>query len=126
MGDLESTSTCLEFLHEQQKVPGERSYLKERKYRSMRKHLKMPMCRLWASPGRPEGLQVESSGNLFAALGISGAEEKQTKVRLAVTINRITSDRQMSQTDAARRLKVNQPKVSALTNYQLQGFSVEG
>jgi hypothetical protein len=26
---------------------------------------------------------------------------------------------------AARRLKINQPKVSALSNYQLDGFSVE-
>ncbi|HWN74162.1 MAG TPA: helix-turn-helix transcriptional regulator [Candidatus Udaeobacter sp.] len=33
--------------------------------------------------------------------------------------------RKLSQTAAARRLKVNQPKVSALSNYQLEGFSVE-
>jgi predicted XRE-type DNA-binding protein len=33
--------------------------------------------------------------------------------------------RKLSQTAAARRLKVHQPKVSALSNYQLQGFSVE-
>ncbi len=31
----------------------------------------------------------------------------------------------LSQTAAARRLKINQPKVSALSNYQLDGFSVE-
>jgi predicted XRE-type DNA-binding protein len=30
-----------------------------------------------------------------------------------------------SQAAAARRLNVNQPKVSALSNYQLDGFSVE-
>ncbi|HWY09180.1 MAG TPA: XRE family transcriptional regulator [Candidatus Acidoferrales bacterium] len=34
--------------------------------------------------------------------------------------------RKLSQTaPAARRLQVNQPKVSALSNYQLEGFSVE-
>jgi predicted XRE-type DNA-binding protein len=33
--------------------------------------------------------------------------------------------RKLSQTAAARRLKVSQPKVSALSNYQLEGFSVE-
>src|SRR6266851_3565384 len=68
---------------------------------------------------------VPSSGNVFADLGISNAEEKQTKVRLAVAINQIIQGRKLSQTDAARRLKVNQPKVSALSNYQLDGFSVE-
>lgn len=68
---------------------------------------------------------VPSSGNVFADLRISGAEEKQTKVRLAVAINQIIHDRKLSQTAAARCLKVNQPKVSALSSYQLDGFSVE-
>jgi predicted XRE-type DNA-binding protein len=68
---------------------------------------------------------VASSGNVFADLGIRNAEEKQTKVRLAVAINQIIGSRKLSQTAAARRLKVNQPKVSALSNYQLDGFSVE-
>jgi predicted XRE-type DNA-binding protein len=68
---------------------------------------------------------VPSSGNVFADLGITSAEEKQTKVRLAVAINQIIQGRKLSQTAAARRLKVNQPKVSALSNYQLDGFSVE-
>jgi predicted XRE-type DNA-binding protein len=66
-----------------------------------------------------------SSGNVFADLGLANAEEKQTKVRLAVAINEIVQDQQLSQAVTARRLKVNQPKVSALSNYQLDGFSVE-
>jgi predicted XRE-type DNA-binding protein len=68
---------------------------------------------------------VASSGNVFADLGVINAEEKQTKVRLAVAINQIIQGRKLSQTAAARRLKINQPKVSALSNYQLDGFSVE-
>ncbi|MGA9883496.1 MAG: helix-turn-helix transcriptional regulator [Candidatus Acidiferrales bacterium] len=56
---------------------------------------------------------------------LSNAEEKQTKVRLAVAINHILDAQQLSQAQAARRLSVNQPKVSALTNYRLEGFSVE-
>src|SRR5579859_5480172 len=68
---------------------------------------------------------VASSGNVFADLGLQNPEEKQTKVRLAVAINQILQGRKLSQTAAARRLKVNQPKVSALSNYQLEGFSVE-
>src|SRR6202041_2287635 len=68
---------------------------------------------------------VPSSGNVFADLGIPDAEGKQTKVRLAVAINQIIQSRKLSQAAAARRLKVNQPKVSALSNYRLEGFSVE-
>jgi predicted XRE-type DNA-binding protein len=68
---------------------------------------------------------VASSGNVFADLGRPNAEEKQTKVRLAVAINEIIRHQQLSQVAAARRLNVNQPKVSALLNFQLQGFSVE-
>ena len=68
---------------------------------------------------------VPSSGNVFADLGLPNAEEKQTKVRLAVAINQIVQGKQLSQATAARRLNVNQPKVSALSNYQLGGFSVE-
>src|ERR1700687_2921861 len=68
---------------------------------------------------------VPSSGNVFADLGVTNAEEKQTKVRLAVAVNQIIQGRKLSQTAAARRLNVNQPKVSALSNYQLAGFSVE-
>src|SRR5260370_32338709 len=68
---------------------------------------------------------IASSGNVFVDLGVRNAEEKQTKVRLAVAINQILQGRKLSQTAAARRLKVNQPKVSALANYQLEGFSVE-
>ena len=66
-----------------------------------------------------------SSGNVFADLGLHNAEEKQTKVHLAVAINEIIRGQQLSQDTAARRLRVNQPKISALLNYQLQGFSVE-
>jgi predicted XRE-type DNA-binding protein len=68
---------------------------------------------------------VPSSGNVFADLGFTNPDEKQTKVRLAVAINHIVQSRKLSQTAAARRLNVNQPKISALSNYQLEGFSVE-
>jgi predicted XRE-type DNA-binding protein len=68
---------------------------------------------------------VPGTGNVFADLGLPNAEEKQTKVRLAVAINDIIRTQQLSQATAARRLSVNQPKVSALLNYHLQGFSVE-
>ena len=68
---------------------------------------------------------VRSSGNVFADLGLREAGEKQTKVRLAVAIQQIIQTRRLSQTAAARLLDINQPKISALVNYHLDGFSVE-
>ena len=70
-------------------------------------------------------LVTRSSGNVFADLRLPNAEEKQTKVRLAVALNQIIEDQHLSQGNAARRLKINQPKISALSNYRLEGFSVE-
>ena len=66
-----------------------------------------------------------SSGNVFADLQLQDAEEKHTKVRLAVTINQIIERARLSQAAAADALKINQPKISALANYRLDGFSVE-
>jgi predicted XRE-type DNA-binding protein len=66
-----------------------------------------------------------SSGNIFTDLGLRDAREKQTKVRLAVAIKQILQARRLSQTAAARLLEINQPKISALVNYRLEGFSVE-
>jgi predicted XRE-type DNA-binding protein len=68
---------------------------------------------------------VRSSGNVFADLGLRDADEKQTKVRLAIAIQQIIQARRLSQTAAARLLDINQPKISALVNYHLEGFSVE-
>jgi predicted XRE-type DNA-binding protein len=66
-----------------------------------------------------------SSGNVFADLGFADAEERKTKVRLAFAINQILQRRHLSQAEAARWLAINQPKVSALVKYRLEGFSVE-
>src|SRR6266536_6326512 len=68
---------------------------------------------------------ARSSGNVFADLGLRDASEKQTKVRLAVAIQQIIQARRLSQTASARPLGINQPKISALVNYHLDGFSVE-
>jgi predicted XRE-type DNA-binding protein len=65
------------------------------------------------------------TGNVFADLGLLDAAERQTKTRLALAINRIIKEQHLKQVDAARLLGVPQPKVSALVNYRLDGFSVE-
>jgi len=66
-----------------------------------------------------------SSGNVFADLGLKNAEELGTKVRLAASINAILTKRKLTQMQAAQVLGVNQPKVSALLGFKLEGFSVE-
>jgi predicted XRE-type DNA-binding protein len=72
-----------------------------------------------------EGTITRGTGNVFADLGYADAEERQTKLRLAFTINDVIARRRLTQAAAAEKLGINQPKVSALANYKLDGFSVE-
>jgi predicted XRE-type DNA-binding protein len=44
---------------------------------------------------------------------------------MALAINQRLAARRMTQAMAAARLSINQPKISALKNYRLEGFSVE-
>jgi predicted XRE-type DNA-binding protein len=68
---------------------------------------------------------VRSSGNVFADLGFPDSSERQTKVRLAIAINDVVQRRGLSQGKAAELLGINQPKISALSKYRLEGFSME-
>ena len=77
-----------------------------------------------AKTTRREGVEA-GSGNVFADLGLANAEELNTKLRLSVVINKILEDRRLTQAEAAKVLGINQPKVSALEHYKLEGFSVE-
>jgi predicted XRE-type DNA-binding protein len=62
---------------------------------------------------------------VFADLGLPKGEELDTKVRLAVAINRELDARKLTQATAAAKLSISQPKVSLLKHYKLNGFSVE-
>jgi len=68
---------------------------------------------------------THGSGNVFDDLGFPDASERQTKTRLAMAVNAIILDRKLKQQEAASLLQIPQPKVSALVNYRLDGFSVE-
>jgi predicted XRE-type DNA-binding protein len=68
---------------------------------------------------------IPSSGNVFADMGLPDAAELDTKARLGAAINRIVERRRLTQAEAAVALEINQPKVSALLHYKLEGFSVE-
>lgn len=63
--------------------------------------------------------------NVFADLGYPDAAERQAKLRLAYALNQVLAHRALTQAAAAKVLGLTQPKVSALCNYKLAGFSVE-
>lgn len=65
-----------------------------------------------------------SSGNVFADLGLENSDELLVKAELARKISSIITKQQMTQVEAAELLGVDQPKVSALLNGKLSGFSV--
>ncbi|MBD1804635.1 XRE family transcriptional regulator [Microcoleus sp. FACHB-SPT15] len=64
-----------------------------------------------------------SSGNVFADLGLENSDELLVKAELARKINSIITKQQMTQAEAAELLGIDQPKVSALINGKLSGFS---
>lgn len=68
---------------------------------------------------------TRGSLNVFADLGYPDAEERHTKLRLAHALNLVLQRRRLTQAEIAGLLGINQPKVSALVNYRLAGFSVE-
>jgi predicted XRE-type DNA-binding protein len=75
---------------------------------------------------KPKQTQVEwGSGNVFADLGLPDAGELQHKARLGVLIHQSIREQGLSQIEAARVLGVNQPKISALMNGKMDGFSLE-
>src|ERR1700690_3809547 len=67
----------------------------------------------------------DSSGNVFADLGVENPEEYLAKAELAARILRIIQNRRMAQTAAGKVLGISQPKVSALLNGRLDGFSTD-
>jgi predicted XRE-type DNA-binding protein len=74
----------------------------------------------------PKTIDVEeSSGNVFADMGLPNPEERLAKADLAVRVAGVIRARRLTQADAARILKIDQPKVSRLLRGQLSGFSTE-
>lgn len=64
-----------------------------------------------------------SSGNVFADLGVPAPDEELAKAQLASHLRDAIKRRRLAQTDAGRRMGLDQPKVSALMNGRLTGFS---
>lgn len=65
------------------------------------------------------------SGNVFADLGSSNPEERLAKANLAHEICFLLEEAGLTQTQAAKRLGIDQPKVSMLVRGRLKDFSTE-
>lgn len=65
------------------------------------------------------------SGNVYEDLGFSDSAERLAKAKLALRIESIIEKRKLTQIHAAKILEINQPKISALMNGNLSGFSME-
>jgi predicted XRE-type DNA-binding protein len=68
---------------------------------------------------------VIGSGNVFADLGHPRPAEAMAKAELARKVGAIIGRRGLTQAAAAKLLKIDQPKVSALARGRLAGFSLD-
>jgi predicted XRE-type DNA-binding protein len=67
---------------------------------------------------------TESSGNVFADLGLPNPEQELMKAELTLQIYRIIKQRGMTQVEAAKVLGIKQPHVSLLMRNRAGSFSV--
>lgn len=67
----------------------------------------------------------ESSGNIFADLGLENAEELQVRGHLGIQVFRILKNRGYSQKEASAILGIKQPEVSAIMCAKFHRFSQE-
>jgi predicted XRE-type DNA-binding protein len=75
---------------------------------------------------READIQVtESSGNVFADMGLPEPEGEMTKAQLASHIRQVIKRKRLTQVAAASVMGIDQPKVSALLNGRLTNFSSE-
>ncbi len=74
--------------------------------------------------GKPDRKR-KGTENVLADLGFEDAEELSARAVLAVKLNKLIDERELSQAEASQLLGMPQPKISAIRNYKLQGISLE-
>ncbi len=67
----------------------------------------------------------QSSGNVFADLGLPNADELLAKARIIGQISDVIDERGLTQTQAATTLGVDQPSLSRLLRGRMSGFSMD-
>lgn len=68
---------------------------------------------------------TEGSDNIYEDMGFIDAEKRLAKAKLAIRIETLIEERGLTQVQAAKLLGIRQPKISALINGRLGGFSME-
>lgn len=64
-------------------------------------------------------------GSVYEQLGFRNHEEMLTKANLVTEINNEIKNKNITQAEAAKTLKITQPKLSALLRGHFRGYSVE-
>src|SRR5580700_3897668 len=68
---------------------------------------------------------LEGSENIFADIGIPSPEQALAKAKIAMKISDIIKKKKLTQSKAAKILKITQPKISLLLRGYLTDFSLE-
>ena len=68
---------------------------------------------------------ADSSGNVFADLGLPHGEVEMLKISVAMAISKTIQKRGLTQSQAAKIVGTDQAKMSALMRGVLKGFTVE-
>jgi predicted XRE-type DNA-binding protein len=70
---------------------------------------------------------TKGSGNVFADLGFSPAESRNLHIRaqMITALRKFIEKEGLTQADAAKRLRVSQPRVSDLTRGKISRFSLD-
>lgn len=66
-----------------------------------------------------------SSGNIFEDLGLPDADVLMIKSRLGASIHQILTERNLTQSEAAKILGVHQPRISDLFRGHFDGYTID-
>ena len=67
----------------------------------------------------------QSSGNVFADLGLPDSEERMLKAGIVVELRRLIKERELTQVKAAKLLGISQPDLSHLLRGDFDDYSAE-
>ena len=70
-------------------------------------------------------LVEQGSGNVFADLDLPNPDLALAKAELVQRIRRLIADRKLTQSQAAKLLGLDQPKVSALVRGRVEGYGID-
>lgn len=65
----------------------------------------------------------KSSGNVYADLGLTDSDDMLVKAQIVTKIAEIIEQRELTQDQAAKMLRLTQPKISRLLRGQFRGIS---